>query len=294
MKQEITGLKKAIPYLREYKGKTFVIKIGGEVISDASSMDSFAQQVSLLHQLGISVVIVHGGGSQATELCEQLGIEVKTVNGRRITDAATLEVAKMIYNGKLNTDLLAALQKQMVPAAGLSGVDAGCISAARRPVKKIRDMDSGSTVEVDFGFVGDIISVNVGLIDHLINGSFVPVISSMAGGENGEVYNVNADTVAANLASALKAQKLILMTSAPGVLENKDDESSLISVMDRKGLDRILEESAVGGMHAKLQACAGALDGGVPRSHIISGERPDSLLIEIFTNEGCGTLIENE
>ncbi len=293
MAERINVLKKAAPYLHMYKGKIFVVKIGGEVFAKEPTLENFAEQVALLHQLGIDVVIVHGGGSVATELSERLGIPVKTINGRRVTSAETLEVAKMAFAGKLNTDLLAALHKFMVFGVGLSGVDGGLVQAHKRPPTSVTDAESGETQEVDFGFVGDVDSVNPGVVQHLLAGDFVPVISSLAGNEHGDVYNVNADTIATQLAISLKAEKLILLTSTQGVLEDEHNPESLISHMDQKRLETVLKHSAKGGMKAKLEACQDALKGGVPRTHIISGTKLDTLLIEIFTNEGSGTLIEN-
>jgi acetylglutamate kinase len=276
-----------------YKGKIFVVKIGGEVFAHEPILENFAEQVALLHQLGINVVIVHGGGSVATELSERLGIPVKTINGRRVTSAETLEVAKMAFAGKLNTDLLAALHKFMVFGVGLSGVDGGMIQAHKRPPTDVTDAESGETQKVDFGFVGDVDSVNPEVVQHLLAGNFVPVISSLAGNEQGDVYNVNADTIATQLAIALKAEKLILLTGTQGVLEDEHNPESLISHMDQARLEKVLEHSAKGGMKAKLEACQDALKGGVPRTHIISGTKMDTLLVEVFTNEGSGTLIEN-
>lgn len=292
MSEQILGLKKAVPYLRVYKGKTFVIKISGELITDKPALDNFAEQIALLHQIGINTVLVHGGGLQASDLSNKLGIPVEMVDGRRITSAAALDVVKMVFNGKLNTELLAALQKQKVAGVGLSGVDGGLICAQKRPLAKITDETSGKVREVDFGFVGDVVAINTGVITHLLDGSFVPVVSSLAGGENGEIYNVNADTVSSRLAAGLKAEKLIFVTNVPGVFKNKDDPASLISHMDLKRLDELLSYGAVGGMKVKLEASDWAIKQGVPRVHIISGLKNDSLLFEIFTNEGTGTLIE--
>lgn len=292
MTEKIIGLKKAAPYLRMYKGKTFVVKAGGEVLSDERVIENFAEQVALLHELGINIIVVHGGGAQATDLSERLGIPVETINGRRITNAQTLDVAKMVFNGKLNTDLLAVFRKHVIPGIGMSGVDGGLIRARQRPVAKVSDATTGEIREIDFGYVGDIISVDVKIINHLLSGSFVPVISAMAGGDDGAVYNVNADVIASRLATALGAEKLILLTDVPGVLRNKDNPESLISHMDRIALDELLENGATGGMKVKLEACRDALDQNVPRVHIISGTLPDSLLMEVFTNEGVGTLIE--
>jgi acetylglutamate kinase len=291
MSQKILGLKNAVPYLRMFKGKTFVVKAGGGTLLDSAMLDNLAEQIGLLHQLNIKVVVVHGGGPQATEMSERLGVEVEQVNGRRVTNAETLDVAKMIFNGKINTDLLAGLQKHQVPAVGLSGVDGGLIRAARRPKVDVMDSETGETKEVDFGFVGDVTRVDVSVLEHLLEGAFVPVVSALAGGENGEVYNVNADTIAAHIAAGLHAEKLLILTSADGVLEQADDPDSLISHMDRQKLESLIESGAKGGMKAKLEACRVALDGDVRRTHILNGEVEDSLLTEIFTNEGCGTLI---
>lgn len=292
MSNRIIGLKKAAPYLRMYQGKIFVVKIGGEVLEDERVLDNFAEQVALLHRLRIRVVLVHGGGTLATKLAKQLGIPVEIVNGRRVTSAETLEVAKMVFNGKLNTDLLAALRKYAVSGVGLSGIDGDLINASRRPVTKMNDVDSGETRHVDFGYVGDVVSVNPNVIHHLINANLIPVVSAMAGNEQGDVYNVNADTIAVELTLALQAEKLILLTAVPGVLKEPDNPESLISHMTIDELDNILSTSAKGGMIAKLQSCRNAIDRGVRRVHIISATKPDSLLLEVFTNEGSGTLIE--
>jgi acetylglutamate kinase len=288
----IAGLRTAVPYLRMFKGATFVIKLGGGVLADELALADLSDQLSLLHQLSIQVVVVHGGGRQTSELSERLGLPVETVGGRRVTDADTLEVAKMVFNGKLNTDILAALLRAGVPGVGLSGVDGGTIHAHRRPPVEVADEETGATRTLDFGFVGDIDSVEPALLQHLLAGAYVPVVSALAGGEDGAVYNVNADTIAARLAVALGAVKLIMLSTVPGVLADPTDASSLISHMDRERLEELLAGGAAGGMKAKLEACREALDGGVPRTHVISGLRADALLTEIFTNEGSGTLIE--
>jgi acetylglutamate kinase len=291
MNGKIDGLRAAVPYLRLFKGTTFVIKLGGAVLADPHALQCFADQVALLHQVGIQQVIVHGGGPQATELAERLGIPVQRVDGRRVTCEQTLEVAKMVFAGKLSTDLLAALSKSHVNGVGISGVDAGLILARRRPPLTVKDPANGNT-QVDLGLVGEIEKVRPDLLRHLLAGGYVPVVSALAGGDDGQVYNVNADTIAVQLAAALQAEKLLLLTSVAGVLADASDPSSLISHMDGKRLEEMLAEAATGGMKAKLEACRQALDGGVRRTHIINGLNGDSLLTEVFTNEGCGTLIE--
>lgn len=292
MTERITGLKNAAPYLRMYKGKTFVVKAGGEVIGEERNLDNLSEQIAIFHELGINIIFVHGGGPQATDLSEKLGLPVELISGRRVTNAETLEVAKMVFNGKLNTDILSALRKHKVPAVGLSGVDGGLIVAKQRPKVKIKDEKTGEMRDVDFGFVGDISSVNTLVLEHLLNGQFVPVVSAMAGGDDGAVYNVNADVVAGRISSAVRAEKLIFLTDVAGVLRDKKDPASIISHMTRGHLEEILITSATDGMKVKLESCKDAIDQGVPRVHIISGLMQDSLLMEVFTNEGVGTLIE--
>lgn len=295
MNDRIAGLRCAVPFVRMYRGKVFVIKVGGEVLSDPDVLTNFAEQVTLLYQVHIDCVIVHGGGSQASELSRRLGLQVEVRDGRRVTDAETLDVAKMMFNGKLNTDLLAALQKSGAPSVGLSGVDGMIIKARRRPPVPVVDPVTGKESPVDYGYVGDIEQVNPKLLKHLMAGDFVPVISSLAVGDDGVVYNVNADTIAARLAVELGAMKLILLTKLAGVLTEPGDSTTLVSQMDMDQLDATISGgTARGGMKVKLEACRMALAGGVPRTHIISGLTTDSLLTEIFTNEGSGTLIENK
>ncbi len=288
----IIELRQALPYLRLFQGKTFVIKLGGALLGNAEALDHLVHQVALLHQLKIHVVLVHGGAGAASRVARRMGLQVKTVNGRRITDSETLEVCKMVFNGTLNTDLLSALNARQVPAVGLSGVDAAMIRARRRPPVSLRDAETGKTRTVDFGCVGDIVEVHPEPLQVLLEGNFVPVVSSLAAGPGAEVFNINADTIAARLAVGLSAEKLILLTSAPGVLEDPEDPDSLISHMDMNRLEKILQSSAKSGMHAKLEACRESLLGGVPRTHVIGGLDRDSLILEVFTNEGCGTLIE--
>jgi len=291
MNERIKGLKTAAPYLRIFKGKTFVIKLGGEVLKSPDVLHRFTDQVSLLHQLTINIVLVHGGGAQASEMAHRLHLPVQKIGGRRVTCAETLEVAKMVFN-KLNTDILAALRRSFVPSVGLSGVDGGLIEAHRRPKMVINDPETGGERSVDFGHVGDIDAINPAVISHLLGGGYVPVVSALAGDDDGAVYNVNADTIAAKLAGAIKAEKLILLTNVAGVFSDPDDPTTLISHMDRELMEQMIEKGAEGGMKAKLEACREALAEGVPRTHIISGIKQDSLLAEIFTNEGSGTLIE--
>ncbi len=287
----IAGLKGALRYVRAYRDQVFVVKLGGDVLSDPAIRDQVAAQLALLSSLSIRLVVVHGGGPQATALSRRLGHEPKMVAGRRVTDDQALDVAKMVYAGQLNVDLLAALREHKVQPVGLSGVDADLITAHRRPPVSVVD-DSGQTVRVDYGHVGDIDRVDPRVLTTLMEARFVPVVASLAGDEDGGVYNVNADTVAEALAVALGAQKLIFLTGAPGVLRDRNDPSTLVTFADPDDLAGLMASGALaGGMRPKVEACIRAATGGVERTHIIDGRAPDALLLEVFTGAGCGTMI---
>ena len=287
----IAGLKGALRYVRAYRDQVFVVKLGGEVLSDPDVRDQVAGQLALLSSLSIRIVVVHGGGPQATALSRRLGQEPTLVAGRRVTDAAALEVAKMVYAGQLNVDLLAALREHKVQAVGLSGIDADVLTAHRRPPVSVVD-DDGRTVQVDYGHVGDIDRVDPRVLVTLMEARFVPVVASLAGDEDGGVYNVNADTVAESLAVALRAQKLIFLTGAPGVLRDRNDPATLVTFADPDDLAGLVASGALaGGMRPKVEACIRAATSGVERTHIIDGRAPDALLLEVFTGAGCGTMI---
>jgi len=287
----IAGLKGALRYVRAYRDQVFVVKLGGEVLGDSSALDQVAGQLALLSSLGIRVVIVHGGGPQASDVSRLLGREPVMVAGRRVTDDSALEVAKMVYAGVLNVDLLSALRRHQVQAVGLSGVDADLITAHRRPPVSVVD-DAGREVTVDYGHVGDIDRVDPRVLVTLLDARFVPVVASLAGDQDGRVYNVNADTVAESLAVAVRAQKLIFLTGAPGVLRDPKDPASLVAFADPDDLAGLMASGALsGGMRPKVEACIRAATGGVERTHIIGGRTPDALLLEVFTGSGCGTMI---
>jgi acetylglutamate kinase len=269
----------------------FVVKLGGDVVADAEALDRVAQQLGLLSSLSIRIVVVHGGGPQATALSRRLGHEPTIVAGRRVTDETALEVAKMVYSGSLNVSLLAALRAHEVQGVGLTGVDADLLTARRRPPVTVVD-DAGKSREVDYGYVGDIDRVDPRVLTTLLETRFMPVVASLAGDGDGNVYNVNADTVAEVLAVALKAQKLIFLTGAPGVLRDRNDPASLVTFADPDDLGTLMSSGAIaGGMRPKVEACVRAATGGVERTHIIDGRLPDSILLELFTGAGCGTMI---
>ncbi len=287
----IAGLKGALRYVRAYRDHVFVVKLGGDVLSDPDVRDQVAAQLALLSSLSIRLVVVHGGGPQATALSRRLGQEPRIVAGRRVTDDGALEIAKMVYAGQLNVDLLAALREHKVQAVGLSGIDADLLTAHRRSPVSVVD-DNGRTSEVDYGHVGDIDRVDPRVLSTLMEARFVPVVASLAGDEDGGVYNVNADTVAESLAVALRAQKLIFLTGAPGVLRDRNDPATLVTFADPDDLAGLMATGALaGGMRPKVEACIRAATGGVERTHIIDGRAPDALLLEVFTGAGCGTMI---
>jgi acetylglutamate kinase len=270
-----------------YKGKVFVIKAGGGAFRDAATMRAFIEQVAILHHLGIRVVLVHGGGPQLDELTAKLGVPTRMVQGRRVTDADAIDATSMVLNGLINTRLLALCRGFGISALGLSGVDGGLVTAHRRaPVT----LASGEVV--DYGMVGDIDAVDPTVITRLLDAGFLPVVSPLSADGTGQLLNINSDTVAAAIGGALVAEKLILCTGAPGILERLDDPRSLISYTDVAGLRRLREERALSdGMLPKSSAIESAIRGGVRRVHVISYAAPDALLAEVFTNEGTGTLV---
>jgi acetylglutamate kinase len=283
----VRALRGAAPYIHMYKGKVFVIKAGGGAFRDAATMRAFIEQVAILHHLGIRVVLVHGGGPQLDELTAKLGVPTRMVQGRRVTDADAIDATSMVLNGLINTRLLALCRGFGISALGLSGVDGGLVTAHRRaPVT----LASGEVV--DYGMVGDIDAVDATVITRLLDAGFLPVVSPLSADGTGQLLNINSDTVAAAIGGALVAEKLILCTGAPGILERLDDPRSLISYTDVAGLRRLREERALSdGMLPKSSAIESAIRGGVRRVHVISYAAPDALLAEVFTNEGTGTLV---
>jgi len=286
----VSALKHAAPYIRLFKGKVFVLKAGGEIFADAAQTTALMEQVGILHQVGIRVVMIHGGGTQSTELATALGLDTTFVEGRRVTDGPSLDVATMVLNGQINTRVLASCRDLQIPAVGISGVDAGLIRAHRRPPVQ-RDGDDS----LDYGFVGDIDSVEADILVKQLDNGLMPVVSPLSCDESGTILNINADTVAAAIAAELNAEKMILLTGAPGVLEDIDDPQSLISYIDRAKLDKLRDDGKLAdGMLPKAAAIDAALANGVSRVHVISYKVPDSLLLEVFTNEGTGTLVVND
>lgn len=284
----VTALKMAAPYIRMYKGKTFVLKAGGAVFANVEKTRALLEQVAVLHQLGIRVVFVHGGGPQSTELAKALGVDTRMIEGRRVTCEKSLEVTTMVLNGLINTRILAICRDLQLPAVGISGVDAGLIRARKRPPVVME----GASEPVDFGFVGDIMGVDASVLEKQLELGLLPVVSPISADGAGTLLNINADTVASALAVAMKAEKLVLATGAPGILEDPNDPKSVVSYIDLEGLGRLKKNGSLAdGMMPKASSIESALQGGVGRVHIISFHEPDGLLLEVFTNEGTGTLV---
>lgn len=292
MATQILGLKQALPYLRKFRNSIFVIKVGGSIFDRVADLRNTMEGVAALHNVGIKVVVVHGGGPQLETLATELGIPQNKVAGRRVTSAKTLELAKMVFGGSINTDLVALLNSFSAPSVGLSGLDGSTIVASKRPPVEVKEKPESIPTQVDYGFVGDVVSVNVDLINELLSKNYVPVIASLAGDASGQILNVNADTIACQIAIALKAKKYINITNAPGILQDIKNPQSLLSYVDIQMVETLKHDGILsGGMLPKAASCIAAIKGGVERAHIINGQEPDSVLKEIFTNEGCGTLI---
>jgi len=284
----IRALRSAAPYIRMYKGKTFVVKAGGGVFADPPATRVLVEQIAILHHFGVRVVLVHGGGPQLTELSAALGVPTRMVDGRRVTDQRSIDVTAMVLNGLINTRVLGLCRDLSIEAVGISGVDAGLVRAHKRaPVRVGADGEL-----IDFGFVGDIDAVDTTVLRKLLDNGLMPVVSPLSADESGTLLNINADTVAAALGAALQAEKLILCTGAPGILGSVADPRSLISYTDLKGLKRLRDEGHIAaGMLPKAQAIEDAIRGGVRRVHVVSYQSPEGILGEVFTNEGTGTLI---
>ena len=289
---DVVLLKQVLPYLRHHRKATMVVKLGGEIAANPDALRSLAEDVALLSHVGVRIVMVHGGGPQPTEMQKRHGHEPVMVGGRRVTDAATLDIAKMVFGGKINTDILSALRRQGVQAVGLSGVDGDILHAAKRPPTEVVDAATGERQVVDYGHVGDITRVDTSLLRLLLEHRYVPVIASLASDEQGNILNINADTVASALAKDLQASKLVILTGVPGLLRDRDDPSSLVSrITTEEAKSAIRDGSVSGGMLPKLKALVDAVEGGVGRGHILSGTQPGAILLELFTSAGCGTLI---
>ena len=285
-------LREALPYIQRFQGQTFVVKLSGKVTENRDNLISLAEELALLYQVGIHICVVHGGGKQLSDLASKLGVAQTIIDGRRVTDDATLEMAKMIFAGKINTDILAALRHRSVEAVGLSGVDGNIVHAERRPPKEILNKATGEREQVDFGNVGDVVKINTRLLTVLLDHGYLPVISSLGADAEGTVFNINADTIAAEIAIQLKAEKLILLSDVDGIYLRAGDPDTKLSRLTADEAEALIREgTATGGMIPKLQNITELLRRGVHSAHIISGMNRNALLSEIFTDSGTGTMI---
>ena len=271
-------LVEALPYIRAFRGATIVVKYGGNAMTDPALADTFATDIVLLHSIGLRVVVVHGGGPQIGDLMTRLGKESEFRDGLRVTDAETLDIARMVLVGKVNREIVAAINTHGPLAVGLSGEDAGLIEADRR--------------DPDLGFVGDVKRVNPAIVESLLAQNLIPVISTIGADLAGQAYNINADAVAGAVAGALGAEKVIYLTDIAGLLRDVTDASSLVSEIDRAGLSALVGSGALsGGMIPKIEACLDALDRGVAAAHLLDGRIPHVVLLELLTRAGVGTMI---
>ena len=271
-------LVQALPYIQRYNGKTVVIKYGGNAMIDEELQDAVMTDIVLLRSVGVNVVLVHGGGPEISDMLQKIGKESRFVNGLRYTDRETVDVVQMVLAGKVNKHLVQLLTRRGGQAIGLCGLDGDMICARRHE-------------EEDLGFVGDIEKVNTGVLKDVIESGYIPVISTVAGGENGEVYNINADTAAARIAACLHAEKLLLMTDICGLLRDKDDESTLLHEVKVSEIPSLKAQGIIsGGMIPKIDCCVEAVRRGVTRTNIIDGRIPHAILIELFSDAGLGTM----
>ncbi len=285
-------LREALPYIQRFQGKTFVVKLSGKVTEDKENLASLAEELALLHQVGIRICVIHGGGKQLNELAQKLGVVQTVIEGRRVTDDDTLELAKMIFRGKINTEILSQFRRRGVKAVGLSGIDGGVVTATKRPPKDVLNKETGETRIVDFGHVGDVVKIDTSLLKTMLDSGYLPIVSSLGADDDGRIFNINADTIAAEIAADLGAEKLILLTDVNGIYldeGNEDTKLSRLTVEDARQM--IASGRATGGMIPKLENLIGLLSRGVSSAHIISGTTRNAILAEVFTDEGTGTMV---
>src|SRR4026207_471296 len=285
-------LREALPYIQRFQGQTFVVKLSGKVTENHENLISLAEELALLHQVGIRICVVHGGGKQLSDLAKKLGIEQTIIEGRRVTDDATLEMAKMIFAGKINTDILAALRHRGIEAVGLSGVDGNIVHAERRPPREILNRETGVRDKIDFGHVGDVVQINSRLLTVLLDHGYLPVISSLGADDEGMVFNINADTIAAEIAVRLQAEKLIPLSDVDGTSLTAGAPETKLSRLTAAGAGELITSGkASGGMIPKLQSITVLLERGVHSAHIISGNKRNALPTAISTDTVPGTMI---
>ena len=290
--EQINTLVEALPYLRDFKGKTVVVKYGGNAMLNDEIKNEVLQDIVFLRCAGLRPVVVHGGGPEITAMLQKAGKKTQFVSGLRVTDAESVELAEMVLVGKINTDLVVRLNLLGGRAVGLNGNDANLVQAK----KHLADIyENGEVNLVDIGFVGNVEKINTELINILLDNDFIPVIAPTGVGVNGETYNINADSVAGEIAGALKAEKLLVLTDVRGIYSDYRDESSFISTLTfEKAQELIIRGNIDGGMIPKVKACITALSGGAHKTHIIDGREPHTILMEIFSDSGVGTEVVKE
>jgi acetylglutamate kinase len=278
----------ALPYIRNFYGKTFVIKYGGAAQTKDELKESFAKDVVMLSFIGIRTVIVHGGGPKISATMEKMGKKPRFVHGQRVTDQETMDIVEMVLGGLINKEIVSLINRYGGKAVGLSGKDGGLIKAQKKTIKKVTPETGGNEI-IDLGLVGEVTSISPGIIGSLEKDGFIPVIAPIGVGSKGETFNINADYVAAAISSALKAEKLMLLTDVPGLI---DKRGKIISTIKTSRVNKLIKNNTItGGMLPKVQACLHALSEGVSKTHIVDGRVPHCLLLEIFTREGVGTEI---
>ena len=289
--QAARSITEALPYMRRFAGKTFVIKYGGHAMGDAELASLFAKDIVLLKQVGINPVVVHGGGPQIGQMLERLKVQSEFIDGLRVTDAATVEIVEMVLSGTINKQIVTAINNAGGTAIGLSGKD-GQLIQAQRLQRSVRDADSNIERVLDLGFVGEPIRVNPEVLTAIENAGMIPVVAPIGVGAAGETFNINADTAAGAVAAALRASRLLMLTDVMGVL---DTEGELIEELTVAEVDRLKEDGTIsGGMIPKIETCVDAVQGGVGSASIIDGRIEHAILLEIFTEHGCGTLVRKD
>ncbi|MTI80781.1 MAG: acetylglutamate kinase [Firmicutes bacterium] len=286
-------LVEALPYIKKFYGSTVVIKYGGHAMVNWELKKAVITDLILMKYVGINPVVVHGGGPEITTMLKKVGKESTFVGGLRVTDEETMEIVEMVLAGKLNKEIVALANKLGGKAVGISGKDASLIEAAKK-MGTVRHPD-GHVESCDIGYVGEVNQINPAIVHTLIGEGYIPVISPLGVGEDGQSYNINADTVAGKLAESLQAAKLMILTDVEGILKDKDDSSTLLSIIHTNEIDQLINQDIIaGGMIPKVECCVSAITNGVKSTHILDGRVPHSLLLEVFTDKGVGTMVVPE
>lgn len=286
--EKVAILIEALPYIKKFRGKTFVIKYGGSTMKNEAAKKAFIEDVVLLKLVGINIVIIHGGGPDISELLDELGIEAEFINGLRVTDEKTMEIVEMVLSGKVNKDIAGELSKHGIQALGLSGKDGNLIVARKKYLYQEGE-------KIDIGHVGEVVSVNEKLLCDILEKGYLPVISPVGCDQEGKSYNINGDYVASSVSAVLKAEKLILLSDVKGLYKDIQDPASFISVIDVQTVKRYIQSGIIqGGMIPKMECCIEAIQKGTKNVHLIDGRNPHSLLLEIFTDKGIGTMVKGD